>query len=395
MPVRARVLASFEPLRVLSGVGSFLPRDLQGIRQAVDRLGVTEWAVMVENLALPTEAESELTAAGVRCVRIGDALVVLATNLDDPPWTPRVPDVYTALKKALSAHNAPALNLVWGGRVLPLSQRAHIMGIVNVTPDSFSDGGRFFDAAAAVEHGLALVEEGADLLDVGGESTRPGADPVDARDEAARVVPVIEALAAKTGVPISVDTTKASVAAAALDAGASIVNDVSAGRADPEMFSLVADRRVPIVLMHMLGDPRTMQRDPTYRDVVGEVYGFLADRADAAVAAGVDPARILIDPGFGFGKTREHNLVLLRRLREFRCLGYPVLAGTSRKSFIGQTLDVGVDERTEGTAATVAMAVVAGAAVIRVHDVLPMRRVAGMVEAILRASAGEAGRRET
>ena len=353
-------------------------------------------SVLVEGLEDPDAIVRELTAAGVTCARRDDAIVVVDSIDAGLGWASRLPELHATVRAATEVHDQAPPDVSWGGRVLPLSQRAHVMGIVNVTPDSFSDGGRFLDPSAAVAHGIALVEEGADLLDVGGESTRPGADPVDARDEAARVVPVIEALAAKTKVPISVDTTKASVAAAALDAGASIVNDVSAGRADPEMFSLVADRRVPIVLMHMLGDPRTMQRDPTYRDVVGEVYGFLADRADAAITAGVDPARILIDPGFGFGKTREHNLVLLRRLREFRCLGYPVLVGTSRKSFIGQTLDVPVDERTEGTAATVAMAVVAGAAVIRVHNVLPMRRVAGMVEAILRATdVAEFGGRET
>ena len=258
-----------------------------------------------------------------------------------------------------------------------------VMGIVNVTPDSFSDGGRFFESSSAVKHALGLVEEGADILDVGGESTRPGADPVDPDEELRRVVPVIEELRAHTDVPISIDTTKASVARAALDAGAQIVNDVSAGRFDDEMFALAADREVPIVLMHMLGEPRTMQKDPTYRDVVGDVAAFLAERAALARATGVRTERIIVDPGFGFGKTREHNLVLLRRLRELCCLGYPVLAGTSRKSFIGTTLDLPVEERLEGTAATVALAVANGAALIRVHDVGPMRRVAGMVEAVL------------
>lgn len=281
-------------------------------------------------------------------------------------------------------------DLVWDGHVLALSKRAHYMGIVNVTPDSFSDGGLFFDADAAVEHGRRLVAEGADVLDVGGESTRPGAEPVDAGEEKRRVLPVIEGLARATGVPISVDTTKAEVARAALDAGASIVNDVSAGRFDPDMLPLVAERGVPVVLMHMRGEPRTMQQDPVYRDVVGEVSAFLAERARGARALGVPASRIVIDPGFGFGKTREHNLVLLRRLRELTRLGYPVLAGTSRKSFIGLTLDLPVEERIEGTAATVALAVAAGAAILRVHDVGPMRRVGGMVEAVLHATdAGE------
>jgi dihydropteroate synthase len=286
----------------------------------------------------------------------------------------------------------PASDIEWDDRILPLSRRAHIMGIVNVTPDSFSDGGSFFDRDAAIKHGLQLVADGADILDVGGESTRPGADPVSALEEIRRVVPVIEALAAEVRAPISIDTMKADVARAALDAGASIVNDVSAGSIDAEMLPLVADRGVPVVLMHMRGEPRTMQDDPRYDDVVAEVHGFLASRAEAAIAAGVDENRIIVDPGFGFGKTREHNLILLKRLGEFRSLGFPILAGTSRKAFIGATLDVPVHERLEGTAATVALAVANGAAIVRVHDAGPMRRVAGMVDAVLDAGSPRAGR---
>jgi dihydropteroate synthase len=260
------------------------------------------------------------------------------------------------------------------------------MGIVNVTPDSFSDGGRYLDPEAAIDHGLALAEEGADILDVGAESTRPGAGPVDAAEETRRLLPVVEALANKAGVPVSVDTMKASVARAALDAGAQLLNDVSAGTHDPEMLALAATTRAPIVLMHMRGEPRTMQADVAYGDVVAEVLQYLEARAGAARAAGVDADRILVDPGFGFGKLAEHNLVLLRRLGEFRRLGYPVLAGTSRKSFIGKVLgDLPVDERLEGTAATVALAVWNGAAIVRVHDVRAIRRVVGMVEAVMRA----------
>jgi dihydropteroate synthase len=260
------------------------------------------------------------------------------------------------------------------------------MGVVNVTPDSFSDGGRYLEPGAAIRHGLELVEEGADLLDVGGESTRPGAEPVPLEEERRRVLPVVEALAGRAGVPVSVDTTKAAVARAALDAGAAIVNDVSAGRFDPDMLPLCAERGAPVVLMHMLGEPRTMQRDPRYDDVVREVAAFLAARAEAALAAGVAVDRIVVDPGFGFGKTREHNLVLLRRLDEIVALGYPVLVGTSRKSFIGATLGgLPVEDRLEGTAATVALAVAAGASIVRVHDVRAMARVVRMVEAVLAA----------
>jgi dihydropteroate synthase len=274
------------------------------------------------------------------------------------------------------------LTLANGG-VLRLSERTHVMGILNVTPDSFSDGGRFIDTEDALKQGISMAEDGADIIDIGGESTRPGAEPVDAAHEISRVVPVISALRARLDTPISIDTTKADVAAAALDAGADIVNDVSAGRFDARMLPLVSERGVPVVLMHMLGEPRTMQQDPRYDDVTGDVKAFLEERARAARAAGVAHQKIVIDPGFGFGKTREHNLELLRNLRRFTDFGYPVLAGTSRKTFIGATLDLPVAERLEGTAATVALAVAAGAAIVRVHDAGPMRRVASMVEAVL------------
>ena len=278
------------------------------------------------------------------------------------------------------------------GTVLRLSDRTHVMGIVNVTPDSFSDGGRFLDTEDALKQGISMAEEGADIIDIGGESTRPRAEPVDAAQEISRVVPVISALRERLGTPISIDTMKSDVAAAALDAGADIVNDVSAGRFDPQMLGLVGGRRVPLVLMHMLGEPRTMQAAPSYEDVTEEVAAFLQERAQAARAAGIAADRIVVDPGFGFGKTREHNLELLRNLRRFTELGYPVLAGTSRKSFIGATLDLPVGERLEGTAATVALAVAAGASIVRVHDVGPMRRVASMVEAVLRATSSGAER---
>ena len=279
------------------------------------------------------------------------------------------------------SHDVPLPN----GGVLPLSQRVCVMGIVNVTPDSFSDGGKYFDATEAIEHGLHLAEEGADILDAGAESTRPGAQPVDADEERRRLLPVIEALASKSGVPVSVDTMKASVAEAALDAGAQILNDVSAG-ADHAMVSLAAERGAPIVLMHMRGEPRTMQKDVRYADVVGEVLTFLEERSRRAIDAGVGHDRILVDPGFGFGKLVEHNLVLLRRLGELRRLGFPIVAGTSRKTFIGRVLgDLPVEERLEGTAATVALAVWNGASVVRVHDVRAMRRVVGIVEATMSA----------
>lgn len=269
--------------------------------------------------------------------------------------------------------------------MLSARDRTLVMGIVNVTPDSFSDGGEHVEPDDAVKHGLRLIDEGADLLDIGGESTRPGAAPVSAEQEADRVVPVIRELAKRTKAPISVDTMKASVAEAALAAGARIINDVSAATADPLMLDVAASRGAALILMHMQGEPRTMQQNPVYGDVVHDVRAYLAARAEAAIAAGVDPGMIAIDPGFGFGKTLEHNLTLLRRLTEFTTLGYPVLAGTSRKSFIGHTLDLPVTERLEGTAATVALAVAAGVAMVRVHDVGPMARVVKMVDAVVRS----------
>jgi dihydropteroate synthase len=250
------------------------------------------------------------------------------------------------------------------------------MGIVNVTPDSFSDGGLFLDAGAAVEHGRRLAAEGADILDVGGESTRPGAEPVPEQEELRRVVPVVERLAAGAGggARISIDTAKAAVARAALSAGASIVNDVSAFRFDPELAGVVADAGAGCCLMHMLGEPRTMQRDPRYEDVVGEVRAFLEERLAFAVSEGVPEERVWLDPGIGFGKTVEHNLELLRRLDEIVAIGRPVVVGTSRKSFLGK-LAGGRDEadRLPGTIATNVLALERGAGVFRVHDVAQNR----------------------
>jgi dihydropteroate synthase len=249
--------------------------------------------------------------------------------------------------------------------------RPAVMGIVNVTPDSFSDGGQFLDPDAAVAHGLALVVAGADVLDVGGESTRPGAEPVGVDEELRRVVPVVERLAAAVSVPISVDTSKAAVAAASLDAGASVVNDVTAG-ADPAMFEVVARRRAGLVLMHMQGEPRTMQQSPEYDDVVVEVGDFLMARLDRARDAGVDAASLCVDPGLGFGKTLAHNLALLARLRELVArFEVPVLVGSSRKSFIARVVGDDVTARDDGTLATVVWAVDHGASIVRVHDAGP------------------------
>jgi dihydropteroate synthase len=255
------------------------------------------------------------------------------------------------------------------------------MGVVNVTPDSFSDGGLYLDPEAAIRHGEELVRDGAEILDVGGESTRPGAEPVPVEEELRRVVPVIHGLR-DLDCEISVDSSKAAVAAAALDAGAEIVNDVTALRGDPEMAALCAEREPVVVLMHMRGKPRTMQDDPRYGDVVAEVKAFLAERLEAAVAAGIAEERVWLDPGIGFGKTAAHNLELLRRLGELRELGRPLVVGTSRKSFIGKVDGSAAGDRLGGTIASSVLAAADGAEVLRVHDVAEMSQALAVAAAI-------------
>lgn len=267
-----------------------------------------------------------------------------------------------------------------GGRRLDLNRPA-VMGILNVTPDSFSDGGLFFDRNQAIAHAVRMVEEGADIIDVGGESTRPGAQPVSPQEEADRVLPVIEALARRVSVPISIDTSKPEVMRAAVAAGAGFINDVRALR-EPGALDTAAALGVPVCLMHMQGEPRTMQDDPQYRDVVAEVCDFLAARLAAAEAAGVPRERLLVDPGFGFGKTVEHNLELLRGLRAFTVLGAPVLVGLSRKSMIGKLLGLAVGERLHASVALALIAVQNGARVVRVHDVKPTVEAIRMWEAV-------------
>jgi dihydropteroate synthase len=267
------------------------------------------------------------------------------------------------------------------------------MGVVNVTPDSFSDGGLFLDPVAAIAHGLELVDEGAEILDVGGESTRPGAEPVGAAEELRRVLPVVEGLAAQTPLTISIDTSKASVARAALEAGASLVNDVTALRGDPEMVAVVAQSGAECCLMHMRGEPRTMQQAPRYDDVVADVKAFLEERLAFAVVEGVAEERVLLDPGIGFGKTLAHNLELLRRLGELAALGRPLVVGTSRKSFLGRLLadaagraeQVSTEGRLPGTIATCVLAYERGATVLRVHDVAPVRAALVVAAATLGA----------
>jgi dihydropteroate synthase len=257
-----------------------------------------------------------------------------------------------------------------GDRIVDLSKRGMIMGVLNVTPDSFSDGGEFFDTAAAVERGIQIAAEGADIIDVGGESTRPGAEPISAKDELQRVIPAIEKLRGKIEIVISIDTSKSEVAKSALDAGASIINDVTAGRGDEKMLALAATRNAALVLMHMQGEPRTMQKNPRYSDVVREVGDFFRQQYSRALECAVDPMRLAFDPGIGFGKTLEHNLTLLKNLEHLRVDDRPLVVGVSRKSFLGKL--VGSNETSDRVAPTIAMTSILrarGADILRVHDV--------------------------
>jgi dihydropteroate synthase len=268
-------------------------------------------------------------------------------------------------------------------RTLLLGERTLLMGVLNVTPDSFSDGGAYFDADAAVARALEIESAGADILDIGGESTRPGAAGISADEELRRILPVLEKLRGRLAIPVSIDTSKAEVAEAAAAAGAEIINDVTALRADPRIAEVARRRKLPLVLMHMRGDPRTMQREPFARDVMRDVTGALKKAVATALRAGVAKSKIILDPGFGFGKSYEQNFKLLARLPELARLDYPLLVGTSRKSFLGRALG-GAPEagRIWGTAATVAASILEGAHIVRVHDVAEMAQVARVTDVI-------------
>lgn len=305
------------------------------------------------------------------------------------------PEIAQEIERAIRLHDSSAVvpdtEIISDPKLSSMFEqidtRTLVMGILNVTPDSFSDGGRFINIDTAIKHAQEMVSWGADIIDIGGESTRPGSDAVSAEEEIERVVPVICELVNTTGVPISIDTTKAKVAAAALDCGAHIVNDISGAAFDPDMPSVIAEKQCPAILMHVKGSPKDMQAHPHYDDLMSEVYAYLSERIEALVNAGADEEMLMIDPGIGFGKSIEHNLEILKRLREFKSLGRPIVIGTSRKSTVGKILgDLPTDERLEGTAATVAISIANGADIVRVHDVKEMARVAKMSDAIVRRS---------
>jgi len=267
-------------------------------------------------------------------------------------------------------------------RTLTLGKRTLLMGVLNVTPDSFSDGGLFYDKEKAIPHGLRMVEEGADIIDIGGESTRPGSKPLELEEELRRVIPVIKSIAAEVDVPVSIDTYKSTVAQKAIEAGAEMINDISGLNFDPTLAEVASREDVPLVLMHIRGTPETMQKNVHYDSLFSEILHYLKDSIHRAESAGLDPRQIIIDPGIGFGKTGEDNLFIIRNLFEFRILGKPILLGTSRKSFIGKILDTEVGDRLEGTLSSIAAGVLNGANIIRCHDVLQAKRAIAVVDAV-------------
>jgi dihydropteroate synthase len=270
-------------------------------------------------------------------------------------------------------------------RDLRLGQRTLVMGVLNITPDSFSDGGLFFEPQQAIEHGLRMAEEGADIIDVGGESSRPGSDPVPLDEELKRVIPVIAGLASCLEIPLSVDTYKSQVAERAVEGGAQMINDISGLCFDPQIPAVAARYDTPLIIMHIKGTPKTMQQDPSYEDLMGEIIDYLRAGSARAARGGVDPQQVIVDPGIGFGKGVQDNLVIINRLAELNVLGRPLLIGTSRKSFIGAVLDLEVHQRGIGTLATVAVSALQGAHIVRVHDVAAARQTVDMVDAIINA----------
>jgi dihydropteroate synthase len=377
-----------DELRSLGGAGrTSLVRNL--VQVAVKLLVPSAWRV---NLAHVVAAFPGLTLYTQPRENHADVFLVIgpmqeilacthALSSSEQAMAPLALEVLNQL-----AHISPRAyqTLACEGRRLDFSVKTGIMGILNVTPDSFYDGGRYLDPLVAVDRAHQMVAEGADIIDIGGQSSRPGSDPVSEAEEADRVLPVVQAVAKSVSAMISVDTYRAAIARAALDAGAHLINDISALRFDPALLEVVAEHHAPLILMHMQGMPRTMQVNPTYEALIDEVFTFLHGRLAVARAGGIAAERLLIDPGIGFGKGARHNLELLRKLHHFHALGRPIVIGTSRKAFIGWILGAEVDERLEGTAATVAAAIVHGADIVRVHDVLAMARVARMMDAVMR-----------
>ncbi|HRR40582.1 MAG TPA: dihydropteroate synthase [Syntrophales bacterium] len=399
-PIRCLVLnTEAEAAEVLESIGA----DAYGVRAMAPKMGHLN--LLIKDLPCPTAniMKQEMLSLGgdvavargtVACsIEKTDALVMgtrkqvgrFAEKIEKQPFG--LSAIAKEIARVLENIGKDAFRLETPRRTIELGKRTLVMGIINVTPDSFSDGGKLVDAGAAVRRGVEMEEEGADILDVGGESSRPGAMTVSEEEELRRVIPVVEGLAARVGIPISVDTAKAKVAKAALEAGAELVNDITALNGDDRMAEVAAELKASVVLMHMRGTPRTMQEgDLSYGDLFSEVIDYLAGSIRLALDAGIDPERIVVDPGIGFGKGLRDNIRLLRGLGEFKVLGRPILVGTSRKAFIGAVTGKDAAERLEGTAATVTAAILNGAHIVRVHDVGFMKRVAAMADAIARGS---------
>ena len=293
-------------------------------------------------------------------------------------------DLAARIRECLKHLETPSHTIRCKKKDLHLGERTYLMGIVNITPDSFSDGGLYMDSDKAISHGIELASEGADIIDIGGESTRPGSKPLPPDEELRRVIPVIEGLSARVDIPISIDTYKSTIAERAIEAGVEMINDISGLRFDPRMADIAAKRAVPVVLMHIKGTPEVMQLDVHYDCLVTEIMEYLEGSIEIAEGAGIDPRQIIIDPGIGFGKSAEDNLKIIRHLAELKSLGKPILLGPSRKSFIGKILNAPIDQRVEGTLASISAAIINGANILRVHDIGPAKKAAQMVDAILR-----------
>ncbi|KXS45985.1 MULTISPECIES: dihydropteroate synthase [unclassified Candidatus Frackibacter] len=293
-------------------------------------------------------------------------------------------EIGNLIKKTLANYEDKLKSISGPGYQFDFGKKTYVMGILNVTPDSFSDGGQFDQLDIAVKHAKEMVANGADIIDIGGESTRPGSDPLPLEDELERVIPAIERLTDEIDVPISIDTYKSKVGRAALEAGAHIINDVTGFKAEPELAKVAAEYGAPVIVMHTQGMPKEMQKNPSYDDLISEILEYLQESINTALEAGLEKNKIIIDPGIGFGKTTDHNLEIMQRLGEFKSLGQPILLGTSRKSMIGNTLNLPVEERVEGTGATVSIGIANGADIVRVHDVKEMARVAKMTDAMVR-----------
>jgi dihydropteroate synthase len=327
----------------------------------------------------------------IDCSVAASDLILMGTQNQIKALIDRIEDRFNGLqgvavriRECLKNLQGPPHTIRCKKTVFHLDERTHLMGILNVTPDSFSDGGMFFAPDKAISHGIELASQGADIIDIGGESTRPGAKPLPRDEELRRVIPVIEGLLAKVDAPISIDTYKSFIAEKALEAGAQMINDISGLHFDPKMADVAAKYDVPIVLMHIKGTPEVMQLDVHYDCLLTEIMEYLEEGIEIAEGAGVDAGQIIIDPGIGFGKTAEDNLRIIRHLAELKSLGKPIMLGVSRKSFIGKILDAEVDQRIEGTLASISAAIMNGADILRVHEVGPARKAAQIMDAILR-----------